>query len=35
VVQGPAIIAEDETSTLVGAAWSAVIDEHGLIVMTR
>ena len=35
VVRGPAIIAEDETSTLVGAAWSATIDGHGLIVMTR
>ena len=34
-VRGPAIIAEDETSTLVGAAWSAAINEHGLIVMTR
>ena len=34
-VRGPAIIAEDETSTLVGAAWSATIDDRGLIVMTR
>ena len=34
-VQGPAIIAEDETSTLVGAVWTAAIDDHGLIVLTR
>lgn len=34
-VHGPAIIAEDETSTLVGADWTAVIDARGLIVMTR
>ncbi len=27
-VRGPAIIAEDETSTLVGAAWSAMIDRR-------
>ncbi len=35
VVPGPAIIAEDETSTLVGAAWSAEVDANGLIVLTR
>ena len=34
-VRGPAIIAEDETSTLVGASWSATIDRQGLIVLTR
>ena len=34
-VHGPAIIAEDETSTLVGADWTAVIDGHGIIVLTR
>ncbi len=34
-VHGPAIIAEDETSTLVGAAWSAIIDQQGLIVLER
>jgi N-methylhydantoinase A len=35
VVPGPAIIAEDETSTLVGGAWTATLDDHGIIVMTR
>ena len=34
-LHGPAIIAEDETSTLVGAAWSAAIDDHGIIILTR
>jgi N-methylhydantoinase A len=34
-LHGPAIIAEDETSTLIGAAWSAVIDAQGIIVLTR
>ena len=34
-LHGPAIIAEDETSTLVGAAWAATIDVHGIIVLTR
>ncbi len=35
IVQGPAIIAEDETSTLVGPSWTARIEEHGFIEMTR
>ncbi len=34
-VRGPAIIAEDETSTLVGAAWTAAVDERGMVVLTR
>ena len=34
-VRGPAIIAEDETSTLVGALWTAAIDDRGIIVLTR
>ena len=34
-LRGPAIIAEDETSTLVGAAWTAEIDNRGIIVLTR
>ena len=34
-IPGPAIIAEDDTSTLVGPAWSATIDAKGLIVLTR
>lgn len=32
---GPAVIAEDETSTLVGPGWTASIDPHGYILMTR
>ncbi len=35
VLQGPAIIAEDETSTLVGPSWSALIDGYGYIVLSR
>ena len=34
-VGGPAIIAEDETSTLVGAAWHATLDERGILVLER
>jgi N-methylhydantoinase A len=32
---GPAIIAEEETSTLIGAGWTARIDGRGYIDMTR
>jgi N-methylhydantoinase A len=32
---GPAIIAEAETSTLVGPGWSAKIEDHGYIELTR
>jgi N-methylhydantoinase A len=32
---GPAIIAEAETSTLVGPGWSAKIQDHGYIELTR
>jgi N-methylhydantoinase A len=35
VLHGPAIIAEDETSTLVGASWSARITAHGYIELLR
>jgi N-methylhydantoinase A len=35
VVTGPAIIAEDETSTLVGPGWTATIDAYAYINMTR
>jgi N-methylhydantoinase A len=35
VLHGPAIIVEDETSTLVGPGWLARIDAHGYIAMTR
>ena len=34
-LHGPAIIAEDETSTLVGATWTAEIDGRAIIVLTR
>ena len=34
-VEGPAIILEDETSTLVGPEWAAKIDVFGFISMTR
>ncbi len=34
-VDGPAIIAEDETSTLVGASWRAAVDARGMLVLTR
>ncbi len=32
---GPAVIAEDETSTLVGPGWHGVVDTHGNIVLTH
>ncbi|MBN9563094.1 MAG: hydantoinase/oxoprolinase family protein [Alphaproteobacteria bacterium] len=34
-IAGPAIIAEDETSTLVGPGWQAAIDAFGYIEMER
>jgi N-methylhydantoinase A len=34
-LQGPAIVAEDETSTLIGAGWHARIDGRGYIDMIR
>jgi N-methylhydantoinase A len=34
-IVGPAIVAEDETSTLIGVGWSAMIDAQGYIEMTR
>jgi N-methylhydantoinase A len=34
-VAGPAIIAEDETSTLVGIGWTATINGLGYIELTR
>jgi N-methylhydantoinase A len=34
-ITGPAIIAEDETSTLVGAGWGAVMNRLGYIELTR
>jgi N-methylhydantoinase A len=34
-VTGPAIIAEDETSTMVGPGWTAVISPMGYIELTR
>jgi N-methylhydantoinase A len=35
VVEGPAIIAEDETSTVVGANFRAVVNALGYIVLNR
>ena len=34
-IPGPAIIAEDETSTLVGPGWSATLDANGFIHLLR
>jgi N-methylhydantoinase A len=34
-LRGPAIIAEDETSTLVGPGWSARINARGYIELMR
>ena len=34
-LRGPAIIAEDETSTLVGSGWTARIERHGYIELVR
>ena len=34
-LQGPAIVTEDETSTLVGPGWSATINTLGYIELTR
>jgi len=34
-VAGPAIVAEDETSTLVGPGWSALVNGLGYIEVTR
>jgi N-methylhydantoinase A len=35
VVAGPAIVAEDETSTLVGPGWTATVDERGYLDLRR
>ena len=34
-VRGPAIVAEDETSTLVGPGWTALVDERGYLDLRR
>ncbi|MGH7161550.1 MAG: hydantoinase/oxoprolinase family protein, partial [Acetobacteraceae bacterium] len=34
-VRGPAIIAEDETSTLISAGWSAVADKTGYLMLDK
>jgi N-methylhydantoinase A len=34
-IAGPAIVAEDETSTLIGPGWTAVVNGLGYIEMTR
>jgi len=35
VFDGPAVIAEDETSTLVGAGFRAAVDALGNLVLER
>jgi N-methylhydantoinase A len=35
IVNGPAIITEDETSTLVGPGWSALVNGRGYLELTR
>jgi N-methylhydantoinase A len=35
VIAGPALITEEQTTTVVPGAWSALIDAHGGIVLTR
>ena len=35
VVVGPAIVAEDETSTLVGPGWTATVDARGYLDLRR
>ena len=34
-IDGPAIVAEDETSTLVGPGWTAIVDERGYLDLRR
>jgi len=34
-VSGPAVIAEDETSTLVGPGWRATVDPRGYLDLVR
>jgi N-methylhydantoinase A len=35
VITGPAIVAEDETSTLIGPGWTATVNRQGYIEITR
>ena len=35
IIRGPAIIAEDETSTLVGPGWTATVNGLGYLELTR
>jgi N-methylhydantoinase A len=35
VITGPAIVAEDETSTLIGPGWTAIVNRLGYIELTR
>ncbi len=35
VIAGPAIVAEDETSTLIGPGWTATVNRRGYIEITR
>ena len=34
-IAGPAIVAEDETSTLIGPGWAAVVNGLGYLEMTK
>jgi N-methylhydantoinase A/oxoprolinase/acetone carboxylase beta subunit len=34
-VAGPALITEDQTTTVVAGGWEAAIDAHGSIVLSR
>jgi N-methylhydantoinase A/oxoprolinase/acetone carboxylase beta subunit len=34
-VPGPALITEEQTTTVVTAGWQAAIDAHGSIVLSR
>ena len=34
-LEGPAIVTEDETSTLIGPGWTATINTLGYIELTR
>ncbi len=34
-LRGPAIVAEDETSTLVGPGWRCTVDPHGVLDLVR
>ena len=35
IIPGPAIVTEDETSTLIGPEWTATVDPHGVLHLRR